>query len=350
MKLLSVTIGALLFSRQVFGVIDAFDHQIPESFIGICKGRQPIPECLEALDYLRENVLPAYLKEYKLSQSERLARDRKDLLKSNSKLQLDGGSAGVAISERTPEVFTSSGHVGSKGNDAFYMDNMKFLIADGVGRDGSSNFFAVELIKLATILMEVVGGRDLNLATIKEILGIIVKLVSSLWLPGASTLSFGILDDLSGRLWLASVGDSAIKVYRNGEELFGTLEGCKSAAPAYINAWSLPKELLETHQESNFLQINSVDLQPGDLILAATDGLWDNLRPAHIKNILSLSSLPPPKLAEKLVRRAAVMAKQSFRSCDSQDTLEECYGACLDDITAILCRVEEANPSKSKKL
>jgi serine/threonine protein phosphatase PrpC len=90
-----------------------------------------------------------------------------------------------------------------------------------------------------------------------------------------------VIDD-DNKLDMAWIGDSQIMVVRNGEALLQTA--------VMTHSFNYPFQLgfgsTDTPQDS---MQTRVELQPGDVVVAATDGLWDNV---HLDEILTILQEP----------------------------------------------------------
>jgi len=103
--------------------------------------------------------------------------------------------------------------------------------------------------------------------------------------PGSATACILKLNETSGELEASNLGDSGFLVIRNGAVVFQTpvqehFFDCPyqlGAAPEYVPETDYPSDAVQTRQQA----------QDGDLIVMATDGLWDNVDVVDIVKIAS---------------------------------------------------------------
>ena len=101
-------------------------------------------------------------------------------------------------------------------------------------------------------------------------------------LPGASTIV--IIELLGTKLSAASIGDSGFRVVRDGKVLF--------ASPPQEHYFNCPYQLgYEPLNKDVDLAIDAqefeVPVQPGDLVIAGSDGLFDNIFDENIELVVS---------------------------------------------------------------
>lgn len=148
--------------------------------------------------------------------------------------------------------------------------------------------------------MDKVGETDLSLSHSKSPALDTMKrafegLVSSYWRGegepyGSSTICVAVLDQLSGAIDMANLGDSGAVLYRKG-----VLVACMERQQSTFNA---PYQLTlspsgkskGSPSKADHLQIMA---EEGDCLIVATDGLWDNLFPAQIERILLSNTTGP---------------------------------------------------------
>jgi len=88
----------------------------------------------------------------------------------------------------------------------------------------------------------------------------------------------------------------------------------------------------------------TVEVQPGDLIICGTDGLWDNLFDDDIIEVLANTSNDPVTIAQQIARHAHIVANDKdiispFSKSARSNGYPLATGGKLDDITVIVARV-----------
>ncbi len=93
-------------------------------------------------------------------------------------------------------------------------------------------------------------------------------------------------------LQYANLGDSGVSIYRNGRLFFETNE----QSLGFNYPYQLSSDNAETPQDADR---GSVPLKTGDIIVVASDGLWDNLYHVEIAKLLS-SAVDAQEMAERI--------------------------------------------------
>ncbi len=155
--------------------------------------------------------------------------------------------------------------------------------------------------------------------------------------------------DGSDSLQFANLGDSGLAVYRKGQILFETLE----QTMGFNFPYQLSSEEGETPSDADRGHIH---LKPGDYVVLATDGLWDNLYHKEIAKLLERENDLSDALATAAFQAAndnnrwapfgqkAVVELYGERTPEDLEyevspNLVEYLGGKLDDITVIVGRV-----------
>jgi len=93
-------------------------------------------------------------------------------------------------------------------------------------------------------------------------------------------------------------------------------------------------------------QVFTIDVQSGDVIVAGTDGVYDNLYNEEITGVVVSSvraGLDPKGTAQKIAelarQRAVDKKRQSPFATAAQEAGYRYYGGKLDDITAVVSYV-----------
>ncbi len=93
-------------------------------------------------------------------------------------------------------------------------------------------------------------------------------------------------------LQYANLGDSGLAIYRNGRIFFETAE----QTLGFNYPYQLSSDLAEIPEDADR---GSIPIKKGDLIIVASDGLWDNLYHVEINKLLS-SCVDAQEMAQKL--------------------------------------------------
>ena len=101
-------------------------------------------------------------------------------------------------------------------------------------------------------------------------------------LPGSSTACLALLRP-GGSLEVVNVGDSGLRVIRGGRVVWATR--------VQEHSWNCPYQLSHPDIFANTdtvadAAVSSVPLQAGDIIVAGTDGLWDNMWEGQMLDIV----------------------------------------------------------------
>jgi protein phosphatase PTC7 len=120
---------------------------------------------------------------------------------------------------------------------------------------------------------------------------------------------------------VANLGDSGIALYREGDLIFETTE--QEYLFNYPYSLSSEKDAKPTDADRKLL----TKLQSGDIIILATDGLWDNLYHKEIKKFLD-DDLAPEDIAANLAVSAFHASNDGKRWAPfSQASVENLYSA-----------------------
>lgn len=170
---------------------------------------------------------------------------------------------------------------------------------------------------------------------------------------GSSTACLVVLNHANSTMYTANIGDSGFLVFRQGRIIHRSEEQQHyfntpfqlSLPPPNVHGMVL-NDSPDTADTSSFL------VQEGDLILVATDGLFDNL-PEH-KIVQQLASIKDHNL-ESIQQTVNSLALQAHRLAFDSSYLSpfalrarengiNCVGGKPDDITVLLASVGSGNP------
>jgi protein phosphatase PTC7 len=162
---------------------------------------------------------------------------------------------------------------------------------------------------------------------------------------GSSTCSILMLDKFNEYLYSAYIGDSCYMILRKGDTgnydlLFKSEE--------QSHGFNIPYQVGKSGDNPTHAKTNRHQIQNNDLIILATDGIWDNLSVSQIMDIINKhisESGDISKLANKLAKEAETLSwDKSYNSPFAQKAREKnivYYGGKPDDITIIIGQVYE---------
>lgn len=174
---------------------------------------------------------------------------------------------------------------------------------------------------------------------------------------GSSTACIVSLQRRSGDLDVANLGDSGMLVIRDGSVLFRTaVQQTRFNAPYQTTLRPNGDVDDMTHMADRSL----LPVQSGDIILLATDGLWDNVWERELVDTLTsrlqgsstaTDRASLERLAKDLVQKAriaAVSEKDSPFAVESKKHGKDYSGGKPDDITVIVAVISDMMENKSK--
>ncbi|GFR43147.1 hypothetical protein Agub_g4170 [Astrephomene gubernaculifera] len=161
---------------------------------------------------------------------------------------------------------------------------------------------------------------------------------------GSSTACVAVLNGDS--LAVSNIGDSGLLILRGGSVAFHT--------PQQQHGFNFPFQIGSADSMSDHpstAQRFEVSVQPGDLIVLGTDGLWDNCFDEEVASVLKYcceQRMEVGKMAQVLAHYARHRASDSkFASPFAYAAFTAGYaymGGKMDDITAVICIVQ--HPAK----
>jgi len=219
------------------------------------------------------------------------------------------------------------------GEDAHFVsnDNSVIAIADGVGGwealGVDSGLYSRSLMNFACT------SANAGIKNPSELLKIAHE--RCLDIQGSTTAC--IISLIDNKLHAANLGDSGFLIIRNGALVYKTKE-----QQHYFNCPFQIGSSRDMPEDAQRIVVD--DLQPGDIIVAATDGVFDNLFSDAIVRIVSDSiSLDPNDIAQRLAAAAHTIGCDPSASTPFQDGAQKTgqlwHGGKLDDITCIVAKV-----------
>ena len=207
------------------------------------------------------------------------------------------------------------------GEDAlFTSDEMNALgVSDGVGgwyfRGVNPGIYARELMRLTEVAIQA-GQRDPVKALRQAYEGNKER--------GTATACVALLDD--GRLNSVNVGDSGFIIIHEGQVI--------QSHQITIHSFNFPFQLGQgSPDQPEDGVVAGIKLKPEDIIVMATDGLWDNLFEEQVAELVVEKS-DVPQLAKSIAEGARAAATEPGRKTPWSNG-----GGKLDDISVIAVQV-----------
>ncbi|KAG1664831.1 hypothetical protein FOA52_007089 [Chlamydomonas sp. UWO 241] len=102
-------------------------------------------------------------------------------------------------------------------------------------------------------------------------------------MPGSSTICVCVMKP-GGKMSVANLGDSGVRLIRDGRIVF--------ASTAQQHMFNMPFQLshpsiIESPDDADCAEVTVHDMQPGDVVVLATDGLYDNVFDDEIASIVA---------------------------------------------------------------
>ncbi|KAL0404858.1 UNVERIFIED_CONTAM: putative protein phosphatase 2C 55 [Sesamum radiatum] len=224
-----------------------------------------------------------------------------------------------------------------RGDDAhFYSHEAQVIgVADGVGgwarRGIDAGEYARELMRNAA---EAVHGRRPADVDPKDVL---MDAFLKTGAPGSSTAC--IISIAGGRLRAANLGDSGFLVIRGGKTVY--------KSPAQQHGFIYPYQMGSTSGDlPDEAEEMAVAVERGDIVIAGTDGLFDNLFPEDIEELveLCLKKESLPEVVACTLARAAREKSLEKRTASPFEVAAyeagvEHFGGKYDDITVVAAYV-----------
>ncbi|TXG60281.1 hypothetical protein EZV62_014854 [Acer yangbiense] len=153
---------------------------------------------------------------------------------------------------------------------------------------------------------------------------------------GSSTACIIALNDDDHCLHVANVGDSGFLVFRNRECIF--------QSPIQQHGFNHPYQLGRFSDAVDIAMEIVVPVQSGDIIVAGTDGLLDNMFPSEIEQIITKAQdHTPAKLALTIADYALYNSLDRFSESPFSRAAyfagKKHRGGKIDDITVVVAKI-----------
>lgn len=232
------------------------------------------------------------------------------------------------------------------GEDSFFIseENWMLGVADGVGGFGGTSSY------MASCLMNQVKhlsyeferdskgrSRPFQPQELKLLLEKAHANCKEAKLPeGGTTAVIAAVDPVNRMLHALNVGDSGLVVIRKGRVVLQTVPQVHDQDLAPFQLTNLPEANTDTSNDGQLYSFGP--LQRGDLLLLASDGVWDNILEDEMKRLVQESRISGIyKRAEADLGRLADSVIQFCKSTKRKP----------DDITLVLARVYSTNTTNS---
>jgi len=230
------------------------------------------------------------------------------------------------------------------GDDAWFVTNSivnAMGVADGVG---SWRRMGINAGNCARCVMKV--AKDYFINGREVVSDSLVEADMTCREQGSTTALVAHLSD-SKILNISQVGDSNAVVIRDGKIKFQTESGTHSRNVPFSMGLSSKDNFNKVLTDYQFF------CKSGDIIILGTDGLWDNLYPVQVLDVLNATKLKSPtRIARVLANISYEMsqdeeiwspfAQDAYEAGDIYDTLDLSIweGGKPDDITIVVAIVE----------
>lgn len=218
------------------------------------------------------------------------------------------------------------------GEDAFFIEGNALGVFDGVG--GSANRGVDPRLfsqSLAALTAEGVAERGAE-----NVVSCLIKAVEANPEAGASTAVVVGLDNV-GRVFGVSLGDSGARIIRNGRIIKRSKE--------QSHAFNAPYQLSDLDVSDTVAMGSNISsrVKEGDILLLASDGLFDNVEEAEVLSLIAAADGDMVAAAETL--GSVAIEKSQLENVDSpfaraaKKAGVRWRGGKMDDVTVLTARV-----------
>lgn len=151
-----------------------------------------------------------------------------------------------------------------RGEDAFFTSDKGIGVFDGVGG------WAIEGIDAGLYSKGLAKYCATHLKRISQSHRLLTGAVASTSAKGSSTALLAVLHDDNNTLNICNVGDCVLIIIRDGVVVFQTM--------GQQHSFNFPHQLqFDLRDDLETADVHDVSIQHGDIVIAATDGVWDNI-------------------------------------------------------------------------
>jgi len=228
------------------------------------------------------------------------------------------------------------------GEDAFFIDNSTGTIgvADGVGGWEALGVDSGLYSRSLMVAAAEQSSRDASAPSIDILQSAYDK---CLRIPGSSTACVVRLRASQRAIDAVNLGDSGFVIVRGGRVMFRTKE-----QQHYFNCPFQIGSSRDTPDDAARITVDGV--QDGDLIVLASDGLWDNM---HIEKLLALLAQggSPAQMSRRVADEAHRIATDPAAMTPFEEGARKngqiWKGGKLDDITVLVAQVTAPSSSSA---
>lgn len=200
------------------------------------------------------------------------------------------------------------------GEDAFSVNHELLVIADGVGGWNHCGIdpalFSKELVKQVSYSFSSLGKAIFLEPIVEKQIRKRLQLAidSTISMPGSSTVSLLAFDSNNRKVYSCYIGDSVYMIARvdkDKKNFFNLFQ-----APDQTHGFNIPFQVGKNCDSADSSKVFEHDLCNRDVIILATDGLWDNIFANNIIELLNSScnkedfSIDCDSFAKLLVEKA----------------------------------------------
>jgi len=239
------------------------------------------------------------------------------------------------------------------GEDAYFIlekddKGVAFGVADGVGgyslQGIDAGFYSRVLMKGLYEQISKSVEKEKSIAPI-EALNVAYTELKQKHIEGGCTVSICILEDK--KLRISNLGDSKVVVFRKNEEQNRYEIVCETQTQQHF--FNCPFQLGGQDQPSDSEAIEH-ELQPNDIVICASDGLYDNIYLKDIGFEVLTSELDMSELATRLAHKAHQIGRYQNSASVKTPFAEEAqkhkftyFGGKLDDVTVLAAKCRNIN-------
>lgn len=202
------------------------------------------------------------------------------------------------LGSKSVPSYTSEDH---KSDDAFFADEQFVAIADGVGSWKSAGvdtgLYPKRLVELAKEFFVL----DLKFAqNPKELM---LKVEEANNVHGSATFLIGAIDQNSGKLNIAHLGDTMFMVFRPDDKDPKKMELLQKNKPQ-VHLFNFPYQMGTDGDGARHAKLTEIPLKEKDLVIFSTNAIFDNLFDEKIIEIIQVHHRQtgnPQNIAEALV-------------------------------------------------
>ncbi|KAJ0743919.1 putative protein-serine/threonine phosphatase [Helianthus annuus] len=242
--------------------------------------------------------------------------------------------SGAALLEHPSKALTG-------GDDAYFVAGSKWLgVASGVSQwsfEGTGpGVYAHELMKTCEEIV-----LDTCSVTVTNPVELLCRGVKETNMSGSSNV---LLANFNGQvLHVANIGDTGFLVIRHGAIY-------KKSSPS-LHEFHFALQVEDSDDPLQLVEESLIELEVGDIVISATDGLFDNLYEREITMIVSKSlqaGMKPKEIANILATRAQEVGKSSFVRSPFSDAAQAAgytgyAGGKPDNVAVIVSLVEKGS-------